>query len=243
MRFKVDDILKISHSAVSSILHPGLAKEDLPKMESKKYPEIYVFRHGETYDNRNRIFSGWRDSKLTPKGIRQAEVLKDKLKEKQIDICICSRLSRSKETANIIFKGRPVVFEEDNRIIERNYGSLSGKSKSKLMRKDFIKAVKYRRFYDYRPPDGESLEDVSKRVFPFCEDLIKRIRRNGENIAVSCHGNSMKTIRLFFEKLLIIDVLVQENPLGNDYAEYVVTPTEVKIGKVPAKEKRSKLPF
>jgi len=50
-------------------------------------------------------------------------------------------------------------------------------------------------------------------------------------VAISCHGNSMKMIRYYFEKLEIVDVLVQENPLGEDYAEYVVTDKGFKVAK------------
>lgn len=233
MKLTTNQIIRITQSAVSSILSPGRTKKTLPKKESSQYPEIYVFRHGETFDNRNRVFSGWRDSKLTKKGKEQAEVLARKLAKKKIDVCLLSHLSRSQETGKIVFKGRKIKFEVDDRIIERNYGDLSGKSKEKLMEKDFAKAVKYRRFYDFRPPNGESLKDVKKRVFPFCRELIKRIRKTKENIAVSCHGNSMKIIRLFFEKLDIVDVLTQENPLGEDYAQYVVTPKRVLVAKQP----------
>jgi len=239
MKLTINQVIRITQSALSSVLNPGQTKERLPKRESPRYPEIYVFRHGETFDNRNRIFSGWRDSRLTRKGRKQAEVLAQKMARKKVDVCITSRLSRSKETARIVFRGRRIRFEVDDRIIERDYGDLSGKSKEKLMKKEFVKAVKYRRFYDFRPPGGESLKDVQKRVFPFCRDLVKRIRRTGENIAVSCHGNSMKIIRLFFEKLDIVDVLTQENPLGEDYAQYVVAPNSVLVAKKPREAKKA----
>lgn len=233
MKLSVNEVIRLTQSAVSSVLNPGKTKKPLPKKESPIYPEIYVFRHGETYDNKNRVFSGWRNSKLTSLGKKQAEILAEKLKNKKIDICIISRLSRSKETAEIVFSGRKVVFETDDRIIERDYGELAGTSKEKLMKEDFVEAVKDRRFFDQRPPGGESLEDVSKRVFPFCDDLLKRIRESGENVAISAHGNSMKAIRLYFEKLPVVEVLIQENPLGQDYAQYVVTPNEVLVGRVP----------
>lgn len=224
MKFSSDEIIKIVQSALFSIMNPGKSVKPLPKKESAKYPEIYVFRHGETFDNRNKVFSGWRNSHLTPKGKKQAMVLAKKLVGKKIDICITSRLSRSKETAKIVFSGRKIRFEVDDRVIERDYGHLTGKSKNKLMKDDFIKAVKYRRFYSFRPPGGESLADVKNRIFPFCRDLVKRIRRTGENVAISCHGNSMKIIRLFFERLKTVDVIIQENPLGKDYVQYVVKP-------------------
>ncbi len=229
MKPSVNEAIRITRSALSSIMSPGKAKRPLPKKESSKYPEIYVFRHGETYDNRQRIFSGWRDSKLTLKGKDQAKMLVPKLKDKQIDVCIISHLSRSSQTAKIALKGKKVSYEVDDRIIERDYGKLTGKSKEKLMEENFVDAVKYRRYFDFPPPGGESLKDVKKRVFPFCRDLVKRVKKTGENVAVSCHGNSMKIIRLYFEKLKIIDVLVQENPLGQDYAEYVVAPDKVLV--------------
>jgi len=231
MKLGVDDIIKITWSAIVSLLNPGGRKEELPKRDSSRYPKIYVFRHGETYDNKNRVFSGWRDSELTEKGKKQALALHKKLAGKKIDVCIVSRLSRSRDTANIIFRGRKIRFELDDRIIERDYGDISGKSKEKLMKEDLVRAVKYRRFYDFPPPNGESLKDVGKRVFPFCKDLIERIRKTGENIAVSCHGNSMKMIRFYFEKLELVEAIIQENPLGNDYAQYVVTPRKILVAR------------
>ncbi len=235
MKQKVDDIIRVTHSAIMSILNPGRARESLPKKESPRYPEIYVFRHGESKDNKARRFSGWRDTQLTGLGKKQAQTLAKKLERKQIDVCIVSRLSRSKETAQIALQyHQNIKYELDDRIIERDYGDLSGKSKVKLMKNDLVEAVKFRRFYDFPPPNGESLKDVQKRVFPFCEELVKRIRKTGENIAVSCHGNSMKIIRLYFEKLPITEVLIQENPLGQDYAEYVVTPKKVLVSRHPS---------
>jgi len=231
MKPKINDVIRVTWSAINSILNPGRPAKPLPKKESPRHPEIYVFRHGESYDNKRRVFSGWRDSKLTPLGKKQARILAQKLTGKQIDVCIVSRLSRSKETAQIALRGHQIKYEVDDRVIERDYGDLAGKSKVKLMEEELVKAVKFRRFYDVPPPNGESLKDVKKRVFPFCRDLVKRIRRTGENVAISCHGNSMKIIRLYFEKLAITDVLVQENPLAKDYAEYIVTPKRVLVAR------------
>ncbi len=227
-----DEAVKLTVAALKSLVNPGGTKKKLPKIESKKYPEIYVFRHGETFDNRNKIFCGRRDSKITERGKKQARVLAEKLKNKQIDVCIISSLSRSKDTAKIALKGKKVSFEVNDGIIERDYGKLSGTSKMKILEEDPVMAVKYRRFYDFAPPGGESVKVVKKRVFKFCDELVKRVRKTGENVAISCHGNSMKMVRYYFEKLELVDVLVQENPLGEDFTEYVVTDKTVKVSKV-----------
>lgn len=229
---KTDEVIRLTVAALKSVVKPGGTKKRLPKLESEKYPEIYVFRHGETFDNRNKVFCGRRDSKITEVGKKQARLLGEKLKSKQIDVCVTSSLSRSKDTAKIALKGKKVRFEVDDRVIERDYGKLSGTSKMKILEEDPVRAVKYRRFFDFAPPKGESVKVVKKRVFEFCKEIETRVRETGENIAISCHGNSMKMVRYYFEKLKLKDVLVQENPLGTDYAEYVVTPKKVLVSKI-----------
>lgn len=218
-----DQFKKIQQAAWLSLKQPGKTVKQLPKQESEKYPEIYVFRHGETYDNCRRIFSGWRDSRLTPKGITQAKKLQQALTKKDIDLCIVSRLSRSKETARIVLKNHPdVKFEIDNRIIERCYGNLQGKSKLKMAQENPQLVAKYRRGYNFPPPNGESIKMVEKRVIPFCQELVKRVKKHNINVAISAHGNSMRVIRKYFEKLSLTEELTIENPLGEDYAEYVI---------------------
>ena len=214
---------KIMQSAIKSLKKPGGALKPLPKKESKTKPVLYLFRHGETYDNRNRVFSGWRQSRLTKVGAKQANILAKKLKRKKIDLFIVSRLVRSRQTARIVLKYHPKTrMETDNRIIERCYGDLMGHSKTKLMKENPQLLAKYRRGYDFPPPHGESIKMVEKRIFPFCRDLIKRMKKEKINVAVSAHGNSMRVMRRFFEKMTIEKMLTHENPLGKDYAAYVI---------------------
>ena len=214
---------KIMESAMRSLKKPGGALKPLPKKESKTKPTLYLFRHGETYDNRNRVFSGWRQSRLTKVGVKQAEILANKLKKKKIDLFIASRLVRGRKTARIVMKyHKGKKLETDDRIIERCYGDLMGHSKTKLMKAKPDLAAKYRRGYDFPPPHGESIKMVEKRVFPFCRDLIKRMKKEKINVAVSAHGNSMRVMRRFFEKMSIEKMLTHENPLGKDYAAYVI---------------------
>lgn len=214
---------KIKQASIDSIKNPGKNKKPLPKDESPVDPEIYVFRHGESTDNIAKRFSGWRDANLTEKGLKQAEILAEKLKGKDIQLCISSPQIRAKETARIALKyHKDMVFELDQRIMERNYGDLTGQSKERWMKEHPELAIKYRRGYDFPPPNGESLKMVEERVFPFCDEVVERARRNNMNIAISCHGNSMRAIRRYFEDLSIVEELTLENPLAQDYAEYVV---------------------
>ena len=215
---------RLQEAAESSIKDPGKNQQQLPKAEpgpGENY--VVVFRHGESEDNFKRIFSGWRDARITARGREQASALAPKLKHLKLHVVITSDLVRSKETARLALADNPGVrFEHDSRIKERNYGDLTGTSKEELMRTDPEKATLWRRSYDVPPPGGESIKMVEQRVWPFLDELVARIKKEKINIALSAHGNSMRAIRRYFEKMDETEAVTHENPLGTDYALYVV---------------------
>jgi 2,3-bisphosphoglycerate-dependent phosphoglycerate mutase len=215
--------------------------------------KIYLFRHGETYYNEKHIFTGWKDSKLSPKGIKQAKIIAKKLKNKKIDIAYQTRLSRSKDTLKEVLKYHPECKEviTDDRMIERSYGKLQGKSHKSFIekegtedyktllhwhkidhlsgksKKEFIKKVGeaelkiIRRSYDISPPGGESIKTVERRVLSFIKDLLKKMKKEKVNVVISAHGNSMRPFRRYFEKLTKDQMMELENP-WDDYFEYTI---------------------
>lgn len=216
---------QIKQAAIDSLKNPGKEKKPLPKDEVKEGQNFFIlFRHGESEDNVARVFSGWRDSKLTEKGRINAKGLSEEIKKLHLDLVITSDLIRSKETAKLVLGDNfpNIKWEEDARIKERNYGDLNGKSKIEWMEKDPENTIKWRRSYDTPPPNGESLEMVVERVKPFLDALIKRIKKEKINVAVSAHGNSMRAIRHIMEHMDIVTTCIHENPLATDYALYVV---------------------
>ncbi len=179
------------------------------------YCKIYLFRHGQTYYNRNKYFTGWKDSKLTPQGYKDARKVARALKNEKIDIAFETRLSRSKETLNEVIKYHPECQEiiVDDRMIERSYGKLQGRSHKKVIEE--VGQKKYdiwHRSYSTPPPGGESVKDVEKRVNKFIKDLLKLIKKEKVNVAISAHGNSMRPFRKHFEKLTNEQMMKLENP-------------------------------
>lgn len=211
-----------------SLKHPGMANTPLPKNEAQDPPvdgnTLFVFRHGQTDDNINRIFSGMREAQLTPVGIKQAEQLAEKLRGKKIDVGIYSNNIRARDTLNLALKYHPDVKKENtNTLLERDYGDLTGKSKIELNEEDPELCQKYRRSWDFPPPNGESLKMVwDGRVKKFCEDIENRIREEKINVTVSCTGNTMRLIRMYFEDLSIDRMLSIESPTAQDYAAYLI---------------------
>ena len=63
---------------------------------------LYIVRHGQTDGNVYKIMDGIRDIDLNEKGIEQAELTRDEIKDVNFDLVICSPLSRTKHTMEII---------------------------------------------------------------------------------------------------------------------------------------------
>jgi 2,3-bisphosphoglycerate-dependent phosphoglycerate mutase len=174
---------------------------------------LFVFRHAETTDNSRGIFSGWRDPVLTLKGFSQAREIAEQLGRDKIDYAFTSHLKRARKTLEVVLeKHHAIPVFTDDRLIERCYGLLQGKSKRKvaLERPEWFAQI--HRGYDFPPPEGESLKMVENRTLPFLLQLEQWLRQNPGNVAISCHGNSLRPIRRVFEHLSLKQMLQTENP-------------------------------
>jgi len=185
---------------------------------------IYLFRHGQTYFNRDHRFTGWKDSKLTKLGKKQANIVAKKLKNKKFQVAFQTRLSRSKDTLKPVLKYHKECKKiiTDDRMIERNYGKLQGFYHKTIIEKYGKKQFDiWHRSYNTPPPKGESIKMVEKRVNKFIKDLIKFMKKNKVSVAISAHGNSMRPFRRYFEKLTIKQMMKLENPYDR-YFDYVI---------------------
>jgi bisphosphoglycerate-dependent phosphoglycerate mutase family 1 len=165
--------------------------------------KIYLFRHGQTYYNQNKFFTGWKDSKLTSLGKKHAEIIAKKLKNKQIDIAFQTSLSRSKDTLRIVLKFHPECKKiiTDDRMIERSYGDLEG-----TKHQTFIKKIGKKEydliFYGDNIGDLELKERKDIEKF-FGEEEYKAIHR-GYNVTAP-NGESFmdveKRVKYFIKYL------------------------------------------
>lgn len=174
----------------------------------KKRLKIYLFRHGQTTYNRDRVFTGFKDVELTSLGRKQAKVIGEKLKNKKFGAAFYTRLSRSKDTLKPVLKNHPecVMLIKDDRMIERGYGSLEGHAHESVIKKYGQEQFdKWHRGFSTKPGfpgkrKGESYADVEKRVKRFIKHLKKFMKKNKVNAAISAHGNSIRLFRKIMEK-------------------------------------------
>ncbi|HSV94582.1 MAG TPA: histidine phosphatase family protein [Spirochaetia bacterium] len=185
---------------------------------------IYLFRHGQTEFNRDKIFTGWKDSKLTSLGIKQAQGIASLLKDKRIDYAYQTRLSRSQDTLAEVLRLHSECQKiiTDDRMIERSYGDLSGLSHQEVIN-DYGKEQYdkwHRDFYD-TPPNGENFEMVEERVKDFIIDLKNKYSQLNFGIAISAHGNSIRLFRKIMEKSTIEETCSWTIPY-DQYFEYKI---------------------
>ncbi len=99
---------------------------------------------------------------------------------------------------------------------ERMYGKLQGLNKKETAEKFGADQVQlWRRSYDVKPPDGESLEMTAARAIPYFKKKIVPHLEKGETVLVSAHGNSLRAILMHMENLSKEEVIKLELATGD----------------------------
>ena len=168
---------------------------------------ILLIRHGQSEWNKLNLFTGFKNIELSEQGIEEANNAGQNFKNLDIkfNIVFTSELKRAQETAKIILQnlGQWDFLNNDGKIIsninlnERDYGDLTGLNKKETAEKFGEEQVhKWRRGYSDQPPNGESLEDVVRRVTKYFEEVIKPAIQSDENdnILIAAHGNSLRAL-------------------------------------------------
>ncbi len=196
---------------------------------------LVLIRHGQSEWNLQNRFTGWTEVMLTPAGRDDAVLCGKSLKDRTFDTVFQSRLGRSKETYDYFLKGygtlsAPVIM--DSALNERHYGDLQGLDKGETAKKYGDELVhQWRRSYSVRPPNGESLEDVEHRAWPFFQHYILPLLAAGKNVLVIAHGNSLKPIMKNLDGIKPEDAATMEVACSVPY-EYTFEKGEVTGKKV-----------
>ncbi len=181
--------------------------------------KIFIFRHGQTFDNKGHIFSGFRQTDLTPEGIEEAKGMGEKLKNEAVVKAYQSDLVRSQHTLNLVLKPwhENVEIFTDSRIKERDYGDLTGKNKDEIKQEKPELYELWHRSYDVPPPSGESIKMVEERVLEFLNDVLPTFKNN-EIVFISAHGNSLRPMRRYFEHITVDQMCSFEHTPGKIYS-------------------------
>lgn len=152
---------------------------------------LILARHGETFDNENRIMQGQTQGGLNKIGIEQASKLAAEMKERHIDVFVSSDLNRAVETCRIVAEqhGMPVVTTPLLR--ERDWGAFTGR---------FIPDIKDEPF----PEDVEPLNSMLHRAQRFLDFISGQYR--GKTVFAVGHGIINKAIQARYHNRQMKDI-------------------------------------
>jgi len=180
---------------------------------------LILIRHGQSVWNAENRFTGWTDVELSERGVAEAERAGDLLSEIRFGVVHTSGLIRAQKTAEIIMSRNNVSGKipvmKDQRLNERHYGDLQGLNKAETAEKHGAEQVHiWRRSFDVPPPGGESLKMNAERTIPYFEEEIVPDLKDGKNVLVSAHGNSLRSIVMHIESISPEEIVSLEIATG-----------------------------
>lgn len=159
---------------------------------------VYLVRHGQTAHNRDGLGLGREDAPLTPLGELQTRAVARRLAAEHVERVLSSPLGRARRMAEAIAAEHGLPVELRDELIEMDVGDTEGLSYAEMRERfpGFMRAWASPGFGSVRMPNGESLEDVARRLQPIVTEL-----RTGQEkgIVIVSHN--------FITKVLICDLL------------------------------------
>ncbi|WDF51223.1 2,3-diphosphoglycerate-dependent phosphoglycerate mutase [Paenibacillus sp. KACC 21273] len=159
--------------------------------------KIILVRHGESVYNQQNLFTGWTDVALSDRGIEEARIAGQLIKEAgyTFDLAFSSVLKRSIQTMHYILDELDLLWipeQKSWKLNERHYGALQGLSKIDTAEKYGEEQLQlWRRSLTVRPPLLEKDDPRSPRhevryneipddQIPYGESLKDTVERVGE---------------------------------------------------------------
>jgi len=150
--------------------------------------KIYLVRHGQCESNVIGRYN-FVNEDINETGIKQAEDLKEKIKDIDYDIVISSPLVRAIHTAKIInANGREI--KTDERIVERKHGSLEGKSVNVTDREDY-----WNYYTNTKYGTEERIPDLCNRIKVFLDELKTK---DYKSVLIVAHSGVSKAFYVYF---------------------------------------------
>lgn len=178
---------------------------------------LILVRHGESQFNAKSLWTGIWDVPLTDKGRHEAALMAKAIKDVKPAVAYTSALSRATETLTIILKTnrwKPKVYA-DAALNERDYGDLTGMNKWAVEEQYGEEQFnKWRRGWNEPVPHGETLKMVYKRAIIYYDKHILPELKNGKNVIIAAHGNTLRALMKYLDELTDAQVQNLEMPFG-----------------------------
>lgn len=150
---------------------------------------LYLLRHGATEANLAhppRLQGRCQDPPLAPVGVQQAEAIRDQLAGRNLHHCFTSPLLRAVQTAQIVCAPHGLTPEPLEALTECDVGRWGGLTWDEIRQREPETLAQFLAQPSTCPyPEGESLQEVYRRVAPTLDGLLTRF--SGQNVLVVTH--------------------------------------------------------
>lgn len=157
---------------------------------------IYLYRHGETEENKRHVLQGCMPGHLSEEGKAQISASIDNLKPLRLEGILCSDLQRCKDTALIINKVLELPITYTSLLRERDWGSATG------MIVDGVTKIRI-------PEDAETVAAMKKRAQEFLDFVRSNYPSNV--LLVISHGLFCRCIQAVYHQVEIADITPMKN--------------------------------
>jgi len=156
--------------------------------------KLLFVRHGETLDNRRRIFQGQAGDGLSPLGREQAALLAERLVTAgaRFDALYTSDLLRASETADILGRALRLTPAADEGLREVYLGAWQRLHESEIRARFPDEWAAWRRGEDIARGGGELLSQVAARMASTTEQIA--LRHPHGNVLLVSHGAAIKSL-------------------------------------------------
>ena len=157
----------------------------------QKITRLVLLRHGQSIWNRDRVFTGWSDVALSPKGQQEAKNAGRQLQQIGIrfDRCFSSTLQRASETARTVLSTMELdelPMHQCWRLNERHYGAMEGMGRLAAIRKFGLWPVLRTQIrFDGEPPKLEMDDSRFPGNHPQYETVEKKELPRGESLKLA----------------------------------------------------------
>lgn len=159
---------------------------------------LYLIRHGEAFSNVESTIAGMQtDRGLTPRGLKQAEALRQRLAtgEIQADVLYASTMPRARQTAEIIAPALGLPINWDDELHELRPGDADGWTFEQLAAQPDFRRFVNESFVPIAP-QGESWAGFQHRVSATLEQITHR--HPNQTIVVVAHGGVIEIACMLF---------------------------------------------
>jgi probable phosphoglycerate mutase len=172
---------------VGAVTLPDLLAQAAPTLR------VYLARHGQTDGNLKQRAQGWTDTPLNETGRQHASLLAERMAGITLDGIYSSTLSRGRETAEAVAKGRKVAVKSLLGLREVGLGRFEDMALDDPLLKQRPRGE------ERGPDDGESPNQVAARVNAAIAE-IRKVHPSGTVLIVGHGGANMYMLRALLDR-------------------------------------------